>query len=374
MSTSTVWRRLRAAAAGRPGGRLRTSRIGGNPTPKDLAVFTRQFSVMIASGLPLVECLEILGAQPGNRKLAAAVHDVRREVEAGASLAEGMRRHPRVFDDVYTRMVAAGEAGGVLDTIFRRLSTQIEKSVKLRSAMRSAMVYPAAVVAVAGAVVTLILWRVVPAFTELFASMDVALPLPTRIVIGASAFVGNFGIFVLAGSVVAGVLVRSWYGTPRGRAALDAGVLRLPVVGVLVRKIAAARFTRTTGTLIASGVPILDALAVTARTSGNAVVEAAVHDVRTAVESGRTIVEPLEESGVFPGMAVRMIGVGERTGALAAMLDKIADFYEDEVDMATADLMTAIEPMMMAALGVLVGGIVVSMYMPIFSLVGQLSG
>ncbi len=374
MSTPTVWRRLRAAAGGPDRDRLRTFQIGGNPTPRDLAVFTRQFSVMIASGLPLLECLEILGSQPGNRKLAAAVQDIRREVEAGNSLAEGMRRHPRVFDDVYTRMVAAGEAGGVLDTIFRRLSTQIEKSVKLRSAMRSAMVYPAAVVAIAGGVVTLILWRVVPAFTELFASMDVALPLPTRIVIGASAFIGEFGLFVLAGSVVGGLLLRSWHGTPRGRAALDAGVLRLPVFGILVRKIAAARFTRTTGTLIASGVPILDALDVTARTSGNAVVEAAVGDVRMAVESGRTIVEPLQESGVFPGMAVRMIGVGERTGALSDMLDKIADFYEDEVDMATADLMTAVEPMMMAALGVLVGGIVVSMYMPIFSLVGRLSG
>ena len=353
---------------------LKAIEIGGAPTPKELAIFTRQFSVMIDSGLPLVQCLEILGSQQENKKFGEAVRTVLSEVESGNSLAAGMKESPKVFDDLYTNMVAAGEAGGILDTIFQRLSIYIEKAVKLKAAMKSAMVYPAAIIIIASAVITLILWKVVPAFTELFESMDAALPLPTRIVIGASSFVGNFGFFILIGLGIFAFLFKSYYATKNGRYFVDKVILKLPVFGPLVRKISVARFTRTMGTLIASGVPILDSLDITASTSGNAIVEEAIYNVKTAIESGRTIVEPLKESGVFPSMVVQMIGVGEETGALETMLNKIADFYEEEVDTAVGDLMTAVEPMMMATLGVVVGGIVISMYMPIFSLVGQLSG
>ncbi len=348
--------------------------FGGAPTAKDLSIFTKQLSVMIDSGLPLVQCLDILGSQQENKKFAEAIKTVQREVETGNTLASGMEKSPKIFDNLYTNMVAAGEAGGILDTIFQRLSIYIEKAVKLKAAMKSAMVYPAAIIFIASAVITLILWKVVPAFTELFNSMEVDLPLPTRIVIGASSFVGSFGLFILIGLGIFAYLFKSYYSTPKGRYNVDKLVLKLPVFGDLVRKISVARFTRTMGTLIASGVPILDSLDITAKTSGNAIVEEAIYGVKSAIETGRTIVEPLKESGVFPSMVIQMIGVGEETGALESMLNKIADFYEEEVDVAVGDLMTAIEPMMMAVLGVIVGGIVISMYMPIFSLVGQLSG
>ncbi len=361
-------------ASEKKGFSLKDLEIGGNPGPAELAIFTRQFSVMIDSGLPLVQCLEILGGQQENKKFAAAINTILREVESGNTLASGMKLSPKVFDDLYINMVAAGEAGGILDTIFQRLSIYIEKAVKLKAAMKSAMVYPAAIVFIASAVITLILWKVVPTFTTLFNSMEVELPLPTRIVILASSFVGNFGIFILIGLGIFAYLFKAYYGTPKGRYNVDKMILKLPVFGPLVRKISVARFTRTMGTLISSGVPILEALDITARTSGNAIIEEAIFNVKTAIEQGRTIVEPLKESGVFPPMVIQMIGVGEETGALETMLSKIADFYEDEVDTAVGDLMTAIEPMMMAVLGVVVGGIVISMYMPIFQLVGELSG
>lgn len=348
--------------------------IGGNPSPKDLAVFTRQFSVMIDSGVPLVQSLEILGEMQENAKFKTAINAVRKEVESGSDLATAMKAHPKIFDDLYTNMVSAGEAGGILDNIFQRLSIYIEKAVKLKRAVQSAMVYPIAVVVVATGVISLILWKVVPAFTDLFQSMNVALPLPTRIVIGSSKFVGSFGIFILIGLFIAGALLRSYYKTTQGRYKVDKWLLRAPVFGPLQRKIAVARFTRTMSTLVASGVPILDCLEITAHTSGNAVIEEAILNVKKAIEEGRTIVEPLKASGVFPPMVVSMIGVGEQAGALEEMLSKIADFYEEEVDAAVGDLMTALEPAMIVVLGVIVGGIVISMYLPIFSLVGQLSG
>ena len=347
--------------------------FGGNPTPKDLAVFTRQFSVMIDSGVPLVQCLEILAETQENKKFAASINGVRKEVESGNNLAQSMKMHPRIFDDLYTNMVAAGEAGGILDTIFQRLSVYIEKAVKLKRAVQSAMVYPIAVVLIAAGVISLILWKVVPAFTELFTSMQVNLPLPTRIVIGASRFVGSFGIFIIIGLGILGALFRSYYRTPNGRYSVDKALLKAPIFGPLLRKIAVARFTRTMATLIASGVPILDCLDITAHTSGNAIIEEAILSVKKAIEEGRTIVDPLKASGVFPSMVVSMIGVGEQAGALETMLTKIADFYEEEVDAAVADLMTAMEPAMIVVLGVVVGGIVISMYLPIFTLVGQLS-
>jgi len=347
--------------------------FGGNPSPKDLAVFTRQFSVMIDSGVPLVQCLQILGETQENKKFAAAIKGVTTEVESGNSLAASMKNYPKIFDTLYTNMVAAGETGGILDTIFQRLSVYIEKAVKLKRAVQSAMVYPVAVIVIAGAVITLILWKVVPAFTELFESMNVDLPLPTRIVINASKFVGNYGILLAIGI---GLLIfgfKSYYATPGGRYTVDKNLLRTPIFGPLLRKIAVARFTRTMATLIASGVPILDCLEITASTAGNAIVEEAILSVKKAIEEGRTIVDPLKASGVFPNMVVSMIGVGEQAGALETMLTKIADFYEEEVDAAVADLMTAMEPMMIVVLGVIVGGIVISMYLPIFTLVGQLS-
>ena len=353
---------------------LREIEFGGNPKAKDLAVFTRQFSVMIDAGLPLVQCLQILGNQQENKKFALAIKAIQREVESGNTLASGMAMNPKIFDELYTNMVAAGEAGGILDTIFQRLSIYIEKAVKLKAALKSALVYPAAIILVAAAVITLILWKVVPAFTELFLSMEVDLPLPTRVVIAASSFIGNFGIFLFIGLGVVAYLFRAYYSTPKGRYNVDELLLKLPIFGSILRKIAVARFTRTMSTLISSGVPILDCLDITARTAGNAVIEEAILEVKRAVESGRTIVDPLKESGVFPGMVTQMIGVGEETGALETMLNKVADFYEDEVDAAVKDLMTALEPAMMVVLGVIVGGIVISMYLPIFSLVSQLSG
>lgn len=364
---------LLAADEKKTGG-LRNIEIGGNPTAKDIAVFTRQFSVMIDSGVPLVQCLEILGDQQENKKFKTVINSVRRDVESGSNLAGAMKMHSKVFDDLYTNMVAAGEAGGILDTIFQRLAVYIEKAVKLKRAVQSAMVYPIAVVLIAAGVITLILWKVVPAFTELFQSMNVPLPLPTRIVIGASQFVGQFGLFILIGFGILAAVLRSYYKTVKGRYMVDRLLLKAPIFGPLLRKIAVARFTRTMATLIGSGVPILECLDITAHTSGNAVIEEAILSVKRAIEEGRTIVEPLKASGVFPSMVVSMIGVGEQAGALEKMLTKIADFYEEEVDAAVGDLMTALEPAMIVVLGVIVGGIVISMYLPIFSLVAQLSG
>jgi type IV pilus assembly protein PilC len=346
----------------------------GRVKPKELAIFTRQFSVMIDAGLPLVQCLEILASQQQNQKFSAALKGVRASVEGGATLANSLRLYPKMFDNLYTNMIEAGESGGILDGILRRLSTYIEKSVKLKRAVVSAMIYPVAVMLIAGGVVLLLLWKVVPIFAELFKGLGAALPLPTRIVIGLSHGVAQYG-WVLIGSVVAlSFLLRRYYGTPGGRMVIDRFTLRVPVLGMVMRKIAVARFTRTLGTLITSGVPMLEAMEITARTAGNAVVEQAILYVRTAVERGETIVDPLRATEVFPNMVVQMIGVGEQTGALDAMLQKVADFYEDEVDAAVGDLLTAMEPLMILFLGTVVGGVVISMYLPLFSLIGKLAG
>jgi len=341
---------------------------------KELAVFTRQFSVMIDAGLPLVQCLEILSSQQENKAFARMLAGVRSTVEGGSSLADALRQYPRVFDDLYTNMVEAGESGGILDTILQRLSTYIEKAVKLKRSVQSAMIYPVAVVVIAGGVVALLLWKVVPIFTTLFAGLGAALPLPTRIVIALSHFVASFGLILIVLVVLLGLGLRWYYRTPAGRMVIDALILKIPVLGPLMRKIAVARFSRTLGTLITSGVPMLESMDITARTSGNAVVEKAISRVRKAIEGGRTIVDPLRETGVFPNMVVQMIGVGEHTGALDTMLQKVADFYEDEVDAAVADLLTALEPTIILFLGIVVGGVVISMYLPLFSLIGKLAG
>ncbi len=349
-------------------------KVVGKVSAKELAVFTRQFSVMIDAGLPLVQCLEILASQQENKGFAKALSEVRGSVEAGSTLANGLRLFPKIFDALYSNMVEAGETGGILDAILQRLSSYIEKAVKLKRAVQSAMIYPVAVLLIAGGVIFLLLWKVVPIFANLFAGLEVALPLPTRIVIGLSNFIGTFALpMIILGAVGVWGLKR-YYATTPGRMMIDKIVLKLPLLGSLMRKIGVARFTRTLGTLITSGVPMLEAMDITARTSGNAVIEEAILTVRSAVETGRTIVDPLRETGVFPNMVVQMIGVGEQTGALDAMLGKVADFYEDEVDASVGDLLTAMEPMIILILGVVVGGVVISMYLPLFSLIGKLAG
>jgi len=348
--------------------------FGGSVKSKELAVFTRQFSVMIDAGLPLVQCLEILAGQQENKLFQKVLTGTRSAVEGGATLSAAMRQFPKVFDTLYVNMVEAGETGGILDTILQRLSQYIEKNVKLQRAVKSALVYPVGVLTVAAGVIVLLLWKVVPIFATLFAGLGVALPLPTRIVIGMSNFVGSyFGLAILIAVIGAIFGIKVWYGTTQGRFVLDTVLLNAPLIGVLLRKIAVARFTRTLGTLISSGVPILEGLDITAKTAGNAVVERALLKVRKALEEGKSLTEPLRETEVFPGMVTQMIGVGEQTGAMDAMLQKIADFYEDEVDAAVKDLLTAFEPVMIVFLGVVVGGVVISMYLPLFSLIGQLS-
>ena len=358
------------AKAARPAKKARARAVGA----KDLAVFTRQFSVMIGAGLPLVQCLEILGTQAEDKNFGQVILATRADVEAGLSLAEAMGRHPKAFDALFVNMIAAGEAGGILDAILKRLATYIEKSVKLKSQVKSAMVYPIAVIVIAAVVVGAILWKVIPTFATLFAGLGADLPLPTRIVIAMSNGVVRFGPFIIAGIVGLVFGLRSYYGTPGGRTAIDGLVLKMPVLGLLMRKIAVARFCRTLSTLLASGVSILEALDITARTAGNAIVEQAIFSTRKSIEGGETIANPLRQTGVFPPMVVQMIGVGESTGALDTMLSKIADFYEEEVDVAVAGLLTLLEPIMIAILGGVVGGIVIAMYMPIFALIGELTG
>lgn len=346
----------------------------GKVKPKELAIFFRQFSVMIDAGLPLVQCLEILASNQENPAFQKSLNGVRTSVEGGSNLANAMRNYPKVFDDLTTNMIEAGETGGILDTILQRVSSYVEKAVKMRAAVKSALVYPIAVISIAVLIVGGLLKFVVPVFTKLFDGLGVELPLPTKVVIGLSNFVQNFWWIVLGllAAVIFGVgQIRK---NPKGRYAWDRLMLTLPVIGSVLRKIAVARFTRTLGTLITSGVPILEGLAITARTSGNAVLEAALLKVRKSVEEGRTIVDPLKECDVFPSMVTQMIGVGEATGAMDSMLQKIADFYEDEVDAATKDMLTLLEPLLISFLGGAVGGIVISLYLPLFKLIGKLAG
>jgi len=347
-------------------------KFGGGVAQKEIAIFTRQFSVMIDAGLPLVQCLEILGTQQTNRTFQKVLFEVRQDVESGSTLADALRKHPKVFDDLFCNMVAAGEAGGILDTILQRLSDHIEKAVKLRASVRKAMIYPVAVITIAVGVIWVILTFVIPVFASLFQSLGggAMLPLPTRIVIALSNFFQRFSL-VIVGGIVASYWFgyRPYYRTDSGRRRIDGLMLRTPIVGILLRKIAVARFCRTLGTMISSGVPILDALDITGRTAGNKVVQDAIMQTRSSIEAGRTIAEPLKETNVFPPMVTQMISVGEQTGALDTMLAKIADFYDDEVDDAVAGLLTLLEPILIAFLGVMIGGIVIAMYMPIFTLI-----
>jgi type IV pilus assembly protein PilC len=348
-------------------------KFGGGVPAKELAIFTRQFSVMIDAGLPLVQCLEILGSQQENKTFAKVLQQTRMDVEGGASLADAMRKHRKVFDDLFTNMIAAGEAGGILDTILKRLATYIEKSVKLTSQVKGAMVYPIAVLGIAGIVIAVILWKVIPTFAAMFAGLGAELPLPTRFVIALSEWFVRLLPFLIIGGVLLVYAFKKYYATHSGRRVVDKIIIKSPIVGVLMQKIAVARFCRTLSTLISSGVPILDGLEITARTAGNAIIEDAIMVVRKGVESGLTIAQPLKETKVFPAMVIQMIGVGEQTGALDSMLSKIADFYEDEVDQAVANLLVLMEPIMILFLGVAVGGIIVAMYLPLFDLISKLS-
>jgi type IV pilus assembly protein PilC len=347
-------------------------KFGGGIRSKEIAVFTRQFSVMIDAGLPLVQCLEILGQQQDNKAFQKVILQVRQDVEAGSSLAEAMRKHPQAFDDLYVNMVAAGEAGGILDTILQRLSQYIEKLVKLKGQVRSALVYPVAVITIAVIVVYIILWKVIPVFATLFEGLGAQLPFLTQVVVNLSRFIGNFWwlIFLCIAGAIFGL--RQYYQTDGGRYQIDKILLKTPVFGGLLRKIAVARFCRTLGTLLSSGVAILESLEITARTAGNAVLEEAIFKVRKEVEEGKSLAEPLARTEQFPPMVCQMIGVGEQTGAMDAMLSKVADFYEDEVDAGIEGMMALLEPVMIAFLGVVIGVIVVAMYLPMFSLISQI--
>ncbi len=355
------------------GKEISLTKVGRKVPPKTLAVFTRQFSVMIDAGLPLVQCIEILANQQEHKNFQKILLQVRQDVEAGSTLADAMRRHPKAFDNLYVNMVAAGEAGGILDTILQRLSIYIEKAVKLRSQVRSAMIYPVAVIVIAAIVVAVILLKVIPTFAALFMSLGAELPLPTRVVIASSNFLARywwaFGLVIVAGAYG----FRRYYATHSGRRVIDGAALKLPILGTILRKVAVARFCRTLATLTSSGVPILESLDITARTAGNAIVEDAIYETRRSVEGGKTIVEPLRATNVFPNMVTQMIGVGEQTGALDAMLNKIADFYEDEVDAAVAGLVKLLEPLMIFILGIVIGGIVIAMYLPMFTLINKIS-
>lgn len=344
--------------------------FGGGVKDKDIVVFTRQFSTMIDAGLPLVQGLEILSEQVERKSLAKALTVIKADVESGSTYADALKKHPKIFTELYVNMVAAGEAGGILDTILNRLAAYIEKAMKLKKKVKGAMIYPAVVCTIAVAVIAVIMIFVVPTFAKLFSSMGGTLPGPTRLVINMSNFLAGIGGLLILGALIGIVIIiKQVRGTEKGKKAIDGFLLKLPIFGTILNKVAVAKFTRTLGTLVSSGVPILDGLEITAKTAGNKVIEYAVMEVRKAVAEGKTLEEPLSKAKVFPPMVTHMIAVGESTGALDAMLSKIADFYDDEVDNAVANLTSMMEPLLMVFLGTAVGFIVIAMYLPIFKLI-----
>ncbi len=343
--------------------------FGAKANEKDLAIITRQLATMIDAGLPLVQCLEILAQQQEKKFLKSTLQDIRQDVEGGSTFSAALKKHPKVFSGLYTNMVEAGEAGGILDTILNRLAAYIEKAMTLKKRVKTAMFYPATIVSVALVVVTFLLMYVIPTFEQLFAGFGASLPLPTVIVLKLSNFVQAYILFIVGGLVGTVVGLRMYYRTEGGKRAIDGLLLRLPIFGTLIRKVAVAKFTRTLGTLVSSGVGILDGLDITARTAGNKVVEDAILKARTTIAQGKTIAEPLQASKVFPPMVTQMIAVGEQTGALDRMLNKIADFYDEEVDSSVAGLTSLLEPLLVIFLGVIIGGVVIAMYLPIFKLI-----
>ena len=339
---------------------------------KDIILFARQFSTMIDAGLPIIQCLEILFTQQGNKTFKGMIKEIKEQVESGATLAEALKRFPKHFDDLFVNMIAAGEAGGILDAILRRLAAYMEKTAKLKAQVKGAMTYPIVTLIIAIVVLGIILVFVIPVFEEMFADFGGELPLPTQLVVTASDIVKSKIIYIIIGTVILGFTLRKFYATEKGQDMADDLVLKIPVFGALLRKVAVAKFTRTMGTMLASGVAILEALDIVAKTAGNRTVEKAIYDVRSGIAEGRTMADPLAESGVFPAMVCQMISVGESTGALDAMLEKIADFYDEEVDQAVDNLTSLIEPFMLVFLGVTIGGLVVAMYLPIFKMAGAL--
>jgi len=341
---------------------------------KDLVIFTRQFSTMIDSGLPLVQCLDILASQQENKDFQEILFKVKESVESGSTFADALSKHPKAFDQLFVNLVAAGEIGGILDTILTRLAAYIEKSMKLKKQIKGAMVYPITIMSIAVVVVGVILVFVIPTFAKMFIEFGGELPAPTRFVIALSNFLVKY-IFLLIGGFYAIVwAIKKYYATPGGRKNIDRFALKAPIAGPLIRKVSVAKFTRTLGTMVSSGVPIMDGLEIVAKTAGNKIVEEAIYGVRQAISEGKTMAEPLAACGVFPPMVVQMISVGEATGAMDAMLNKIADFYDDEVDDAVGAMTAMMEPLLMVFLGTTVGGLVVAMYLPIFKLAGAVGG
>ena len=339
---------------------------------KDIILFARQFSTMIDAGLPIIQCLEILYTQQGNKTFKRMIKEVKEQVEGGATLAEALKRFPKCFDNLFVNMIAAGEAGGILDAILRRLAAYMEKTAKLKSQVKGAMTYPIVTLIIAVLVLGVILIFVIPVFEEMFADFGGELPVPTKIVVAASELVKSKVLYIIVGLFIFGFAFRKFYATEKGQDMIDAFMLKIPVFGELLRKVAVAKFTRTMGTMLASGVAILEALDIVAKTAGNRSVEKAIYDVRSGIAEGRTMADPLQESGVFPAMVCQMISVGESTGALDAMLEKIADFYDEEVDQAVENLTALIEPFMLVFLGTTIGGLVVAMYLPIFKMAGAI--
>jgi type IV pilus assembly protein PilC len=335
---------------------------------KDLSVFTRQFATMIDSGLPLVQCLDILGGQQPNKTFQKTIKDIKSSIEGGSTFAAALKKHPDIFDSLYTNLVAAGEVGGMLDTILSRLATYIEKAEKLKGRVKGAMVYPIVVLSVAAGAVSILLLFVIPVFAKMFADVGAALPAPTQIVMDLSNFLRHYFLYMAIGIGVLIYAIRTYYKTPSGKLVIDALLLKAPVFGDIIRKNAVARFTRTLSTMISSGVPIMDGLEIVARTSGNQIIENAIMRARESIAAGKTIAEPLAQTKVFPSMVVQMISVGEATGNMDAMLSKIADFYDEEVDAAVAAMTSLIEPLLIVFLGVVIGGLVVAMYLPIFKI------
>jgi type IV pilus assembly protein PilC len=353
----------------RQGKAVKVKKVGGSVKDKDLAIYTRQFSTMVDAGLPIAQCLSILSEQSDSKTLREVTSRITREVEGGATLAESFKKYPKVFNDLFVNMLAVGESGGVLDVVLQRLSGYIEKAAKLKGKVKGAMVYPATIISVAALVIVFMMIFVIPTFATMFQGLGAELPVPTKIVMFLSEFTQRYIVLMVLAAAAFIYGLKRYYATDQGSKVIDAFLLKVPVVGMLIRKVAVARFTRTLGTLISSGVPILEGLLITARSAGNRVVEATVLQARAAVTSGRALSDPLKGSTVFPPMVVHMISVGENTGALDQMLQKIADFYDDEVDTAVTALTSLLEPMMIVFLGVVVGGLVVAMYLPIFKLV-----
>lgn len=343
-------------------------------TTKDLVVFTRQFATMIDAGLPLIQCLDILSNQQENATFKAILLTVKEDVESGSTFADALRKHPKAFDELFVNLVAAGEVGGILDTILNRLAIYIEKAMKLKKQVKSAMTYPTTIVGIATVVIGVILVFVIPAFEKMFADFGSALPMPTQVVIAISNFIQSYILVIIGGFVLTVFIFKKVYSTKRGREVIDKLALKAPIFGVLIRKVAVAKFTRTLGTMVSSGVPILDGLDIVAKTAGNKTVEKAIIDVRKSISEGSTIAEPLSKSGVFPPMVCQMIAVGEQAGSIDTMLNKIADFYDDEVEDAVGNLTAMMEPLLMIFLGTTVGGLVIAMYLPIFKLAGAAGG